>query len=199
MKRLAGFLVGVFGLALAVSGNEAAAATECNGFVSGEVSGGVVVNSGDVCFLGGNIILGPGTLHVGARVSGGVTVNAGGVLFVCASRIDDGIVANGAATIIVGAEEILCDGGIINGGVQISNTGPGDLVDPDAPPSIALENSVIHGAVHLTGNLGRIAVMGDRIAGGLFCKNNTFDLEDEHEMGGVRPIVTGRMTCEFGD
>ena len=199
MKKLAGFLVGMVGLALTVFSGGALAATECNGFISGTVNGGVVVNGGDVCFLGGNIILGPGTLHVGARVSGGVRVNAGGVLFVCASTIDGGIVADGAAAIIVGAEEILCDGDIINGGVQISNTGPGDLVDPDAPPSIALENSVIHGAVHLTGNLGRIAVATDTIAGGLFCKNNTFDLDDEHTMGGVPPVVTGRMTCEFGE
>lgn len=197
MKRLAGFLVGVVGLALAASSGGALAATECNGFISGKVDGGVVVNDGDFCFLGGNIILGPGTLHVGARVSGGVRVNAGGVLFVCASTINGGIVADGAASIVVGAEEILCDGGIINGGVQISNTGPGDLVDPEAPPSIALENSVIHGAVHLTGNLGRIAVVTDTIAGGLFCVNNAFDLDDEHETGGARPVVTGAVRCKF--
>jgi hypothetical protein len=194
MKRLAGLLVGVFGLALAVSSNQAVAATECNGFISGTVDGGVVVNDGDVCFLGGNIILGPGTLHVGARVSGGVRVNAGGVLFVCASTIDGGLVADGAAVIIVGAEEILCDGGVINGGVQISNTGPGDLVDPDAPPSLALERSVIHGAVHLTGNQGHISVVSNTIAGGLFCDNNAFNLDDE----GLAPsTVTGRVTCEF--
>ena len=193
MTRFAGFLSGMVALTLVAFSGGALAATECNGFISGKVNGGVVVNNGDVCFLGGNIILGPPTLHVGARGAGGVRVNAGGVLFVWASMIDGGIVADSAATLIVGAEEILCDGGIINGGVQVSNTAPGDLVDPEAPPSLALENSVIHGTVHLAGNLGRIAVGGNAISGGLFCNNNVFDLENE----GLPNAVTGQVTCEF--
>ena len=69
---------------------------------------------------------------------------------------------------------------IINGGVQISNTGPG--VIPDAP-SIALENSTINGSVHLSGNSGVIAVAINTIAGGLFCSNNLFDLVDEGVRG----------------
>jgi hypothetical protein len=193
MKHLASVFAAMFGLVLAVSSNGAVAATECNGFVSGNVNGGVVVNNGDVCFLGGNIILGPGTLHVGAHVTGGVTVNAGGVLFVCASTINGGIAADGAATLIVGAEEILCDGGVINGAVEISNSAQGDLVHPDAPPPVALENSVINGAVHLTGNLGHISVAGNRLSGGLFCNNNVFDLDDE----GTPSVITGKVTCEF--
>ena len=178
MKRLAAFLVGMVGLALAVFSGGALATTECNGPTSGTVVGGLVVNAGDFCFLGG------------ANISGGVQVNAGGILIACASTINGGLVANGAANLIIGAEEIGCAGIVINGGVRISNTGPGVL---SPAPSIALENSAVHGAVHLTGNTGPIAVASNTIAGGLFCANNTFDLEDE----GKPSVVTGAITCEF--
>ena len=178
MKRLAGFLVGIVGLVLIVGSDGALGATECNGPTSGTIVGGLVVNAGDFCFLGG------------ANVSGGVRVNPGGILFACASTINGGIVANGAANLIIGAEEIGCPGNVINGGVRISNTGPGVL---SPAPSIALENSVIHGAVHLTGNQGPIAVATNTISGGLFCSNNAFDLDDE----GSPSVVTGAIRCEF--
>jgi hypothetical protein len=144
----------------------------------------VVVNAGDFCVLSG------------ANVSGGVQVN-GGILIACASTINGGLVANGAANVIIGAEEIGCSGIVINGGVHISNTGPG--VIPGGAPSIALENSAIKGSVHLTGNQGPIVVANDTIAGGLFCSNNAFDLDDEHDTGGAPPIVTGPIRCKFAD
>jgi hypothetical protein len=193
MKRLMGFLFGVAALALTVSSASALAATECNtGFpfdpaatpLSGKITGGVVVNANEVCWL------------KGATISGGVQVNSGGLLFACGSTINGGLASNGAAAIVVGAEEIGCDGDVINGGVEISNTAQGSLV-PDTPPSVALENSVIHGAVHLTNNPGRIAVAGDNISGGLFCHNNGFDLEDEHDVGAPPSVITGKVTCKF--
>src|SRR6202030_2208683 len=82
MKKLAGFLVGMAGLVLAISSGGALAATECNtgppgsppfAPFSGAVGGGLVVNAGDFCFL------------EGAHISGGVRVNAGGILIACAS------------------------------------------------------------------------------------------------------------------
>lgn len=179
MKRLAGFLVGLVGLALAVFSGGAFAATECNGLLSGTVVGGVVVNDGDTCMLGG------------ATVSRGVQVNSGGVLIACASTINGGLVANGAAAVLIGPEEIGCSGDVINGGVHISNTGPGG--PQPGPPSIALENSGIHGGVYLNGNQGPIAVASNIIAGGLFCSKNVFDLEDE----GLPNKVTGAITCKF--
>jgi hypothetical protein len=186
MKRLAGFhveLVGLAGLvvlALVFSGH-ARAATLCNGPLSGTVVGGVVVNSGDTCFI------------AGANISGGVRVNEGGVLFVCSSTINGGLIANRAANLILGAEEIPgCGGDQINGGVKIRNTGPGVLTPA---PSIALENSTINGSVHLSGNSGVMAVAANTIAGGLFCSNNAFDLEDE----GNPSLVTGAVTCDFTD
>lgn len=186
MKKLAGFLVGMVGLALVVSSDGALAATECNGLVSSHVVGGVVVNAGDFCVLGG------------AHISGGVRVNGGGILIACGSAISGGIVANGAANLLIGAgkdEEgppvnTFCPGNVISGGVQISNTGPGVL---SPAPSIALERNAISGAVHLTGNQGPIVVSSDTITGGLFCINNAFDLDDE----GTPSVVTGAIRCVF--
>jgi hypothetical protein len=188
MKRLAGFLVGMVGLTLAIFSSGALATTECNGQVSGTVVGGVVVNSGDFCILGG------------ANVSGGVQVNSGGILIACASTINGGIVANGAANLIIGAgadEEVppvnfVCPGNVINGAINISNTGPGVLAPA---PSIAIERNAISGGVHLGGNQGMITVASDTIAGGLFCVNNAFDLDDE----GTPSVIIGAIRCKFGD
>jgi len=187
MKKLVGlFLVGMAGLALAGFSGRALAATECNtgppgnAPLSGTIVGGLVVNAGDFCVLGG------------ANVSGGVRVNAGGILIACGSTINGGFISDGAAELIFGAEEIDCAGDVINGGVQISNTGPGALLPA---PSIALERSTINGGVHLSGNRGPIAVATNRIAGALVCSGNAFDLENE----GSPSLVTGAVRCNFGD
>jgi hypothetical protein len=192
MNRLAGFLVV---LVLTVSSNAALAATECNTPppnppLSGIVVGGVVVNAGDFCVLGG------------ANVSGGVQVNSGGILITCGSSISGGIVANGAANLIIGAgadEEVppvnfVCPGNVINGVVRISNTGPGAPILAPAP-SISVERNAITGGVHLTGNQGMIVVANDMIDGGLFCSNNMFDLDDE----GTPSVINGALHCKFTD
>jgi hypothetical protein len=191
MARLAGHLgwvglVGLVGLALSVFSCHAGAATSCNtgpapaAPLSGTVVGGVVVNGGDFCVIDG------------ANVSGGVRVNEGGRLLVCATTITGGLQANGAAELIFGAEEIDCGGDHINGGVKISNTGPGILFPP---VSVALERTTINGSVHLSGNSGVIVISANTIAGGLFCSNNLFDLEDE----GSPSIITGVVRCNFTD
>jgi len=119
MKSLARILLVAAGLGMAVVGNGALAATECNTGpppatpLSGTLVGGVVVNAGDFCVL------------AGANVSGGVQVNNGGILIVCASVINGGVITNGALGILLGPEEISCPGNVINGAVTISNTGPG--------------------------------------------------------------------------
>lgn len=170
----------VSGVVLAALGTRVMAATECNGPVSGAVPNGVVVNAGDFCVLGG------------ANVSNGVRVNAGGILIACGTVINGGVISNGAAQLIFGAEEINCDGDVVNGGVRISNTGPGAL--PPAP-SIALERSTIRGGVQVTGSQGMMAIAGNTISGGLTCSNNAFDPEDE----GMENIVSGAVRCEFGE
>jgi hypothetical protein len=179
--------VGMAGLALTGFSGRALAATECNTNggpqngatpLSGTLVGGVVVNAGDICFLSG------------ANISGGVQVNEGGELYVCASTINGGVVAYRAKELIFGAEELNCGGDVINGAVQITNTGPGTL-----PVSVALERSTINGRVQLSGNRGPIAVATNRIAGALLCSNNAFDLEDE----GSPSLITGAIRCKFGD
>ena len=187
MKRLTGlFLVGMAGLALTGFSGGALAATVCNTGppgnppLSGTVVGGVVVNAGDFCVLGG------------ANISGGLRVNEGGILIACGSTINGGFIANGAAELIFGAEEIDCGGDVINGGVRISNTGPGVL---PAAPSMALERSTINGGVRLSGNRGVLVVAANTIAGALLCRNNAFALEDE----GFGNIITGAITCNFVD
>lgn len=187
MKRLAGSYVAMLGLALMAFSGDALATALCNTGpapnppLSGTVVGGLVVNAGDFCVLGG------------ANVSGGVRVNEGGILIVCGSTINGGFIANGAAELIFGAEEINCAGDVINGAVHISNTGPGILPPPG--PSVALERSTINGGVHLSGNRGPLAVAANTIAGGLHCRNNVFDLEDE----GSPNTIAGAITCTFGD
>jgi hypothetical protein len=193
MNKLAGSLVGTMGLAFAAFSGGALALTECNTPppsppLSGAVAGGVVVNAGDFCILGG------------ANVSGGVQVNSGGVLIACASTINGGIVANGAANLIIGAgadEEVppvsfICPGNVINGAINISNTGAGVLAPA---PSISIERDAVSGGVHLTGNAGMITVSTNMIAGGLFCANNAFDLDDE----GTPSVITGPVRCKFGE
>ena len=181
MSRFARLLLTIVGCAAVVvcTSGAAFAATECNTTMSGAITGGVVVNAGDFCTLNA------------ANVSGGVRVSAGGILIVCGSTINGGISANGAAEIVLGAEEINCDGGVVHGAIHISNSGPG--VFPAPAPSIALERSVLNGSVHLTGNSGPIAVATNTIAGGLFCSGNTFDLDDE----GSPSVVKGPVRCSF--
>ena len=190
MNRRAGFhvgLVGLVGLALTGFSGHALAATECNTGpapnppLSGTVTGGVVVNAGEFCVIGG------------ANISGGLRVNSGGVLIVCSSTINGGFTANGAAELIFGAEEIDCGGDVINGAVKISNNGPGIL--PPGAPSIALERSTVNGGVHLSSNSGLIAIGANTISGGLFCSNNASDLEDE----GSPNTITGAVRCKFGE
>src|SRR5215813_49311 len=123
MKMLAGIHVAIVGLALMLFSGHAHSATLCNTGpagplgpnppLSGTVTSGVVVNAGAFCVISG------------ATVSGGVRVTPGGILVVCGSTINGGFTANGAAELIFGAEEIGCEGNLINGTVKVSNTGPG--------------------------------------------------------------------------
>jgi hypothetical protein len=153
------------------------AATACSGTMTGTIADGVVVNSG-FCRL------------QGANVAGGVRVTGGAFVVVCASTINGGFAADGAGELIFGAEEIGCDGNVINGAVRISNTGTG-LALP--APSIALERSTINGGVSLIGNQGQMSVAGDRISGPLFCSGNTFNPFNE----GMKNIVSGQVSCTF--
>ena len=153
------------------------AATECSGVMTGTITGGVVVRGG-FCQL------------QGANVAGGVRVTGGAFVIVCASTINGGFAADSAGELIFGAEEIGCEGNVINGAVRINNTGAG-LVAP--APSIAVERSTLNGGLSLIGNQGQMAIAGNRISGHLFCSGNLFKAEDE----GMKNIVSGQVSCTF--
>lgn len=174
IKRLLMILAAAL-VPLLASGS-ASAATQCSGVLSGTIADGVVVWGG-FCQL------------QNANVSNGVHI-MGGFVLICGSTINGGLTSDGAGELIVGAEEIGCDGNVFNGAVRISNTGAG-LIQP--APSIGLERSTFNGAVVLMGNQGKIVVSEARISGGLFCSNNAFNLESE----GNQNLISGKVSCKF--
>jgi hypothetical protein len=187
MNKNTAVLAAAAGFASIVATAGAIAATECNGPpLTGTYNGGVVVNGGAFCVLGG------------ATVRGGVRVNPGGILVTCGSTINGGVVANGAANLIIGAgadeepQGVICPGNVIRGGVQISNTGPGVLAPA---PSIAIERDHIEGDVVLRGNAGPIMISDNTIHGSLVCANNAQVPGDE----GNESTITGALQCEFDD
>lgn len=78
---LAVVVVSLMGLAVALSPSYVGAATECNGTVTGVISGGLVVHPGDNCSV------------ENATVSGGIHMD-GGTLNVCNSTVGGGLVAD---------------------------------------------------------------------------------------------------------
>ena len=145
----------------------ALAATECNGLITGSISGGLVVNSGDVCDL------------EGATITGGVHVS-GGRLMACSSTISGGIIATGGNCVILGKmteeDSLVCGGDTINGGVSLTNvSGPSCGIE-----NVEIQFSNITGGVHLKNNgvEGDVELEGNTISGGLHCSGNagiTFD------------------------
>ena len=177
MNRTTQLLVRLMAVLWLLGSGSAHAATQCSGVMSGTIPDGVVVSSG-FCRL------------QGATVAGGVRVSGGAFLVVCASTINGGLVSDGAGELIFGAEEIGCDGDVINGAVRINNTGTG-LAAP--APSIALERSTLNGGVSLIGNQGLMSVAGNRISGNLFCSGNVFNPDNE----GMKNVVSGQISCPF--
>src|SRR5689334_19701013 len=145
MNRIKHLLLGLAAVVGLLASNSAFAATQCSGVMTGTIPDGVVV-SGGFCRL------------QGANVAGGLRITGGAFVVICASTINGGVAADGAGNLIIGAEEIGCDGNVFNGTIRINNTGPG-LAAP--APSIALERSTINGGASLIGNQGPISVAGN--------------------------------------
>ena len=177
MNRIKNLLLSSAALVCFFASGGAHAATQCSGVMTGAIPDGVVVNGG-FCRL------------QGANVAGGLRVTGGSFVVICGSTISGGFTSEGAGELLIGAEEIGCDGNVFNGAVRIDNTGTG-LVAP--APSIALERSTINGGVFLTANLGQISLAGNRISGRLFCGNNAFNLNTED----MQNIVSGQVMCTF--
>ncbi len=174
MRRVIAVLVVLsFGM---MPGVGALAATECNGLISGSISGGIVVNSGDVCDI------------EGATITGGVHMS-GGRMQVCGSTISGGVVATGGNCVILGKEgeedSIPCGGDTINGGVKLTNiVGASCGIE-----NVEIQSSNITGGVQLKNNgvEGDVELEGNTISGGLHCSGNnaiTFDFLHNTVTGG---------------
>jgi hypothetical protein len=149
------------GVVVAFSPGYARAATECNGTVTGPISGGLVVHPGDNC----NVQT--------ASVSGGIKMD-GGTLTVCNSTVTGGLQvavtgANSAsAWVNIGNIDFSnCAGNNISGGVKISGvhgTIPGD----EQAASVELEHNTITGGLTVSNN-GLVEVESNTVSGGATC------------------------------
>jgi hypothetical protein len=174
MRRVLAVLV-VLSFAM-MPGVGALAATECNGTISGSISGGLVVNNGDVCDL------------EDATISGGVHMS-GGRLQACSSTISGGFIATGGNCVILGKmteeDSIPCGGDTINGGVNLTNVSGASC----GIENVEIQFSHITGGVQLKNNgvEGDVELEGNTISGGLHCSGNngiTFDFLHNTVTGG---------------
>lgn len=149
--------VSLMGFAIALSPDHARAATECNGTVTGTISGGLVVLPGDNCdvenaTVSGGIQMAGGTLTVcGSMVSGGLNVGVGG--------------ANSAsAWVNLGNLELGCAGSNFSGGVNIVGV-QGQIPGDELAASVELEHNTITGGLILVNN-GLVEVESNTVSGG---------------------------------
>src|SRR6266481_2574738 len=157
MRRVGAFLA-VLSFVM-MPGVRALAATECNGLITGTISEGIVINSGDVCDL------------EDATITGGVHMS-GGRIQACSSTISGGVVATGGNCVILGKEgeedSIPCGGDTINGGVKLTNiVGASCGIE-----NVEIQASNITGGAQLKNN-GEVELEGNTISGGLHCSGNT--------------------------
>jgi hypothetical protein len=158
-------VVSLMGLGAAITPNHARAATECNGTVTGTISGGLVVHPGDNCDV------------ENATVSGGIHMD-GGTLMICGSTVGGGVIvavtgANSAsAWVNLGNIDFgNCVGNNLNGGVNISGVQglvPGD----EQATSVELEHNTITGGLTVKNN-GLVEVESNTVSGGAHCSGPT--------------------------
>jgi hypothetical protein len=149
--------VSLMGFVVALSPNHARAATECNGTVTGAISGGLVVHPGDNCDV------------ENAIVSGGIQMD-GGTLTVCNSRVTGGlnVTVSGAnsasAWVNLGNLELGCAGNNFSGGVHISGV-QGQIPGDELAASVELEHNTISGGLTLDNN-ALVEVESNTVSGG---------------------------------
>lgn len=148
----------LMGLGVALlSPNHVAAATECNGTVTGVITGGLFVHPGDNCDV------------ENATVTGGIQMD-GGTLTICNSRVSGGLNvavtgANSAsAWVNFGNLEQGCAGSNLSGGVHISGA-LGQIPGDELAASVELEHNMISGGLTLENN-GLVEVESNTVTGG---------------------------------
>jgi hypothetical protein len=156
-------VVSLMALGIALSPNHVRAATECNGTVSGMISGGLFVHAGDNCDVE----------H--ASVSNGIHMD-GGTLTVCGSMVSGGVIAavtganSASAWADLGNFEFNCDGNTITGGVNISGV-QGQIPGDEEGASVELEHNRIAGGLTLSNN-GFVEVESNTVTGGCSAVGN---------------------------
>jgi hypothetical protein len=162
---LAVVVVTLAGLGAAVSASQVRAATECNGVVTGTITGGLVVHPGDNCDV------------EGATISGGIHMD-GGTLRVCSSTIGGGVIvavsgANSASSWVdFGNLENGCGGNnVTGGGVNIRGV-HGVIPGDEQSASVELEGNTISGGLTVSDN-GLVEVESNHVSGGAHCNGPT--------------------------
>lgn len=129
-----------------------------NRTLSGDVSGPVVVASGEVVRISN------------ARVAGSITVAPGGSLSVDASQVSGGVVANDPSSFSVCGSQIAAPPGSPSQGIVVTNaTVPLRIGDPAA----GCAGNAVSGGVSLTANQGGLTLGSNRVSGSVTVSNNT--------------------------
>ena len=158
---LAVVVVSLTGLAVALSPSYVGAATECNGTVTGVISGGLVVHPGDNCNV------------QNATISGGIHMD-GGTLRVCGSTIGGGVIANvsgansASSWIDFANFEEGCAGNTITGGGFSARGVQGQIPGDEQAASVELEGNTIAGGLTVSNN-GLVEVESNHVSGGAHC------------------------------
>jgi hypothetical protein len=136
----------------------ASTAPACTTTLTGDVTGPVVVGSGQsVCV-------------VNARVTGGITVSGGGSLSVTGSRISGGIAATGPGFVSVCGSQVTSSAASPGQAVAVSGaTGTVRLGDP----AVGCAGNQVAGALTLTGNAGGVTAGSNTVSGTITVNNNT--------------------------
>jgi len=156
-------VVSLMGLGAALLPGQIRAATECNGTVTGTVSGGLVVHAGDNCNV------------QGASASGGIRMD-GGTLTVCGSTVTGGIVvavtgANSASSWVdIGNLELGCNGNNISGGTKISGV-QGAIPGDEQAASVEFEHNMFGGGLTVSNN-GLVEIESNSVTGGCHAIGN---------------------------
>ena len=157
-------VVSLMALGVGISANPAQAATECNGTVTGTISGGLVVHPGDNCNV------------QSATVSGAIIMD-GGTLTVCDSTIDGSVIvrvtgADSASSWVNFANlEQGCGGNNVSGTVNISGV-QGVIPGDELGSSVELEHNTIGGSLIVSDN-GLTEVESNTVVGSAHCNGPT--------------------------
>ena len=164
--------LGLFGSGSLSSANQAWAASECTGTVTGTVNGGLVVHAGDNCNVQG------ATVHGGIRMDGGTLAVCGSTV---SGAVDINVTGANSATsgVDLGNAEAGCAGNTFNGTVSISGVQGHAPLGDELDSSIEIDGcfnpggtcQTINGSLKLTNN-GLIEVEATHVTGSCQASGN---------------------------